>query len=53
MSIHKEISFEDEICNHLAASRWLYADGDAARYDRARAATAVVPTNECSARQPS
>ncbi len=37
MSLHKEISFETEICQHLAAHEWLYADGDAATYDRARA----------------
>ena len=37
MSLHKEISFELEICQHLARNGWLYADGDAAGYDRARA----------------
>ncbi len=37
MSIHKEISFEGEICAHLAAHGWLHAEGDAALYDRARA----------------
>ena len=37
MSLHKEINFEIEICEHLAANGWLYADGDAAKYDRARA----------------
>src|SRR5262245_37917068 len=37
MSLHKEISFEDEICAHLAAHGWLYAEDDASRYDRARA----------------
>ena len=37
MSLHKEISFEAEICEHLAVHGWLYADGDAAGYDRARA----------------
>ncbi|WFU39011.1 type I restriction endonuclease [Bradyrhizobium sp. CB82] len=37
MSIHKEISFEDEICAHLSAHGWLYADGNAALYDRPRA----------------
>jgi type I restriction enzyme R subunit len=37
MSIHKEISFETEICEHLAAHGWLYDAGDAADYDRARA----------------
>ena len=37
MNLHKEISFETEICEHLAAHGWLYAEGDAAGYDRARA----------------
>ena len=29
MSLHKEISFEDEICDHLAAHGWLYEAGSA------------------------
>jgi len=37
MSLHKEISFEREVCEHLAAHGWLYAEGDAANYDRALA----------------
>ncbi|AZO42455.1 type I restriction endonuclease subunit R [Mesorhizobium sp. M7D.F.Ca.US.005.01.1.1] len=37
MTLHKEISFEAEICDHLAANGWLYADGDAPAYDRTRA----------------
>ena len=37
MSLHKEVCFEAEICEHLAAHGWLYAEGDAAGYDRARA----------------
>jgi len=37
MSLHKEVNFEVEICEHLAAHGWLHADGDAAKYDRARA----------------
>lgn len=41
MSKHKEIGFEDVICDHLAANGWLYgapnSDGDASGYDRARA----------------
>ncbi|MGY3558474.1 type I restriction enzyme R subunit [Bradyrhizobium sp. USDA 4463] len=37
MSLHKEISFEDEICGQLGAHGWLYAEGDAALYDRPRA----------------
>ncbi|MBT9477163.1 type I restriction endonuclease [Polaromonas sp.] len=35
--LHKEISFETEICQHLAAHGWLHAEGDAAGYDRALA----------------
>jgi type I restriction enzyme R subunit len=42
MSLHKEISFEDEICGHLTAHGWLHADGDAALYDRSRA---LFPTD--------
>ncbi len=34
MSLHKEIHFESEICQHLAARDWLYAEGDAALFDR-------------------
>lgn len=37
MSLHKEISFESEICAHLASHGWLHAEGDAATYDRSRA----------------
>ena len=37
MSVHKEINFETEICEYLAANGWLNDDGDAAKYDRARA----------------
>jgi len=36
-SLHKEINLEIEICQHLGAHGWLYAEGDAAAYDRARA----------------
>jgi len=32
--MHKEVNFEDEICDHLASNGWLYGDGDAAKYDR-------------------
>ncbi len=35
-TLHKEIHLESEICNCLAANGWLYAEGDAAGYDRAR-----------------
>ena len=34
MTIHTEINFEAEVCEHLAAHGWLYAKGDAALYDR-------------------
>jgi type I restriction enzyme R subunit len=37
MSLHKELAFEDDVCAHLAAQGWLYAEGDAAGHDRARA----------------
>lgn len=35
--LHKEIEFENDICAQLAGAGWLYSDGDAAHYDRARA----------------
>ena len=37
MALHNEIEFENDICKHLAAHGWLYADGDAANYDTPRA----------------
>ena len=37
MSLHKEIEFENDICNHLAANGWMYAEGDAKGYDTPRA----------------
>src|SRR5258706_106825 len=37
MTLHKEVNFESEICGHLAGNGWLHVEGDAARYDRARA----------------
>lgn len=37
MNLHKEISFETEICDYLASKGWLYVDGSATDYDRARA----------------
>jgi type I restriction enzyme R subunit len=37
MSVHKEISLEKEVCEFLGAHNWLYAEGDAAHYDRALA----------------
>ena len=37
MSLHQEISFETDICQHLGANGWCYAEGDAVGYDRARA----------------
>lgn len=35
MSLHREISFEDDICAYLLAHGWLCENGDAANYDRA------------------
>ncbi len=37
MSKHKEIAFEEEICEYLGSHGWVYVEGDASRYDRARA----------------
>tara|TARA_R110002167_G_scaffold89368_1_gene241187 strand:+ start:9924 stop:13037 length:3114 start_codon:yes stop_codon:yes gene_type:complete len=37
MSLHKEIKFEDEICEQLSAAGWLFTDKDATNYDRERA----------------
>jgi type I restriction enzyme R subunit len=37
MSLHKELSFEIEICEYLSQHGWLYKEGEAATYDRARA----------------
>lgn len=34
MSLHNEIEFENDICDHLASHGWLYAEGDAVCYDR-------------------
>ena len=45
MSLHKEISFESDICDHLASHGWLYAEGDAAAYDRSPEAWGVRAQN--------
>lgn len=37
MTLHKEINFENDLCNHLSANGWLYAEGDAASYSRGHA----------------
>lgn len=37
MTLHQEQRLESEICRHLAAHGWLYADNDAAHYDRRHA----------------
>jgi type I restriction enzyme, R subunit len=37
MSLHKEIHFEDGICDHLANHGWRYEAAAADRYDRSRA----------------
>ncbi|MBF3496275.1 type I restriction endonuclease subunit R [Burkholderia pseudomallei] len=36
-NLHQERHFEAEICQSLAANGWLYAEGDAAHYDRVNA----------------
>jgi type I restriction enzyme R subunit len=37
MSTHKEIAFEEEICEHVGSHGWVYVEGDSSKYDRARA----------------
>ena len=37
VALHREISFELGICQPLAGRGWLYAEGNARGYDRARA----------------
>ena len=37
MSLDRELAFETEVCESLAAQGWLYVEGDAQRYARARA----------------
>ena len=34
MSLHKEVSFEDDICDHLAQHGWLYRDQHEQTYSR-------------------
>lgn len=36
-SLHKELHFEAAICEQLLANGWLYAEGDAANYDKQNA----------------
>lgn len=36
-TLHKELHFEAAICEHLLANGWLYAEGDAADYDKPNA----------------
>ncbi|MER9402077.1 DEAD/DEAH box helicase family protein [Mesorhizobium sp. M0615] len=52
MSLHKEISFEVEVCDHLATSGWLYAHGDADSYDRTRALFAADVVDWVKGSQP-
>ncbi len=37
MTLHKEINFENDLCNHLSANGWLHAEGDSASYSRVHA----------------
>jgi type I restriction enzyme R subunit len=36
-SLHEELHFEAALCEHLSANGWLYAEGDAANYDKQNA----------------
>ncbi|HIJ95988.1 MAG TPA: hypothetical protein HPP94_09685 [Desulfuromonadales bacterium] len=35
--LHKEINFENDLCAHLSANGWNYAEGDAASYSHGHA----------------
>lgn len=37
MTLHKELEFENDICNYLSAHGWFYAEDDAQRYERIHA----------------
>ena len=37
MNLHREVHFEEPICEYLSAHGWLYAEGDTEHYDRTRA----------------
>ena len=52
MPLHTEVHFENEICDYLEANGWLYTDGDAALYDRARALFAPDLIDWIKASQP-
>jgi type I restriction enzyme, R subunit len=52
MSQHREISFENDICEHLATNGWLYQAGDAQGYDRERALFAPDVISWVKASQP-
>lgn len=51
-ALHKEIEFENDICAHLAAHGWLYAESDHAAYDRAHAVFPADVTAWVQATQP-
>lgn len=37
MALHNEIAFEDEVCDYLGKSGWIYEQGAAKSYDKTRA----------------
>lgn len=51
MSLHKEVNFETEICEHLAANGWLYSHDDT-DYDAPRALFAPDLVNWVQSTQP-
>lgn len=53
MSIHKEVSFETEICDYLEKHGWLYEGGDAAKYERDKALFSTDVLAWVQATQPS
>ncbi len=52
MALHNEIEFENDVCAHLSAHGWLYAEGDAQGYDSARAVFSADVAGWVQATQP-
>ena len=51
MNLHTEIHFEREICERLAAQGWLYAENDAAGYDRSLGFISAAVTGRIEVRE--
>lgn len=50
MNLHREITFEDDVCKHLAGRDWLYEAGSASHYDLARVLISAAVTGKIDVR---